>query len=131
MKLTTLLSKMEDSRKRTASQALASSGPAAKEYALTGAGTTKQESTQKGWRSALKQADVFLATKNLPLHNSLLSEQLTVKLFQECGTFLSFEAVGDDGMPLSLGSAWQYIGSIKNYFKTRFPDNIIYREQSW
>ena len=50
---------------------------------------------------------------------------------QEFATFVSFDAIGEDAMPLSLGSAWQYFGAVKNALKIKHPHHELYREQSW
>ena len=116
------------SRKRPADHVF--NGPA-KEYRRTGDGNSKQKSTANGWRSALRQCDIFLGTKKLPTHDNLTFEQFQLCLLQECATFLSFDAVGDDAMPLSLGTAWQYFGSIKNFYKSKFPRHEMWKDQAW
>ena len=120
------------SRKRNSSQDAINYSGKPKEYERTGDGIGKSSSTEGIRSSALAQFNVFLRTKHIDSYQELREDQFNLVLMQELGTFFSFDAIGEDGCPLSLGTAWTYFGSIKNYIKDhKFKKLFLWGDQSW
>ena len=101
-------------------------------YAAMGARGLSQ-SADSMRRKGIDKFNLFLNSKDMPSWDELPSDQLTIDLLQQFGTFLCHHLMKEDGSSYSLGSIEKYLSGVTNSAQedSRFKNLEIWKDKNW
>ena len=84
-------------------------------------------------RKGIDKFNLFLASKEMLPWNQLQSDELTIDLLQQFGTFLCHHLMKEDGSSYALASIEKYLSGVTNSAQedTRFKGLEIWKDKNW